>query len=107
MAYSDSIEGPWTEYKQNPVVKGPSAPDIRWIEEKKKFFLWGHQKNSQTELWTSEDGIHFDYHSVSISAGNIGTRNATYSRMYHACSKFPPSAPPASRSLGKGTGPPS
>lgn len=46
------------------------------------FFLWGHQKNSQTELWTSEDGIHFDYHSVSISAGNIGTRNATYSRMY-------------------------
>jgi hypothetical protein len=82
MAYSDSIEGPWKEYKQNPVVEGPSAPDVRWIEEKGKFFLWGHRKNSQTELWTSDDGIHFKYHSVSITAQNIGTRNATYSRMY-------------------------
>lgn len=82
LAYSDSIEGPWKEYKQNPVVEGPSAPDIRWIEEKGKFFLWGHRKNSQTELWTSDDGINFEYHSVSITAQNIGTRNATYSRMY-------------------------
>ena len=55
MAYSDSIEGPWTEYNQNPVVKGPSAPDVCWIEEKSKFYLWGHRKNSQTELWTSDD----------------------------------------------------
>lgn len=82
MAYSDSIEGPWTEYKQNPVIEGPSAPDIRWIEEHGKFFMWGHRKNSQTELWTSKDGIHFDYHSVSVTAKKIGTRNATYSRFY-------------------------
>ncbi len=82
MAYSDSIEGPWTEYKSNPVIKGPSAPDIRWIGEKGKFFMWGHQKNSQTELWTSDDGIHFKHQGVSISARNIGTRNATYTRVY-------------------------
>ncbi|MBD3676313.1 MAG: DUF1961 family protein [Planctomycetaceae bacterium] len=82
LAYADSLEGPWIEYKQNPVVEGPSAPDVRWVEEHQKFFLWGHRKNSQTELWTSEDGLHFTYHSVSITAGNIGTRNATYSRMY-------------------------
>ncbi|MGF1581693.1 MAG: hypothetical protein ACFCD0_20380 [Gemmataceae bacterium] len=82
MAYSDSMEGPWTEYKNNPVIKGPSAPDIRWIEEKGKFYMWGHKKNSQTELWTSEDGIRFKYHSVSITAKKIGTRNATYTRVY-------------------------
>jgi len=82
MAYSDSIEGPWTECEGNPVVEGPSAPDIRWIEEQGKFFMWGHRKNSQTELWTSDDGIHFEYHSVSIKASEIGTRNATYSRVY-------------------------
>jgi len=82
MAYSDSLEGPWKEYPSNPVVKVPSAPDIRWIPEKKKFYMWGHQKNSQTELWISEDGIHFEHHSVSIRASNIGTRNATYSRTY-------------------------
>jgi len=82
MAYSDSIEGPWKEYKQNPVIEGPSAPDIRWIEERGKFYMWGHRKNSQTELWTSDDGIRFEHHSVSVAARNIGTRNATYSRVY-------------------------
>ncbi len=64
MAYSDNIEGPWTEYKQNPVIEGPSAPDMRWIEDKGKFFMWGHTKNSQTELWTSVDGIGFEYHTT-------------------------------------------
>lgn len=82
MAYSDNLEGPWTEYEGNPVLEGPAASDIRWIPEKKKFYLWGHRKNSQTELWTSDDGIHFEYHSVSIKGANIGTKNATYTRFY-------------------------
>jgi len=82
MAYSDSIEGPWTEYQGNPVIEGPSAPDIRWIKEKGKFYMWGHRKNSQTELWTSDDGLHFEYQAVSITAKNIGTRNADYTRVY-------------------------
>ena len=82
MAYSDSLGGPWTESPHNPVVEGPSAPDIRWIDDRGKFFLWGHRKNSQTELWTSDDGVNFQYHSVSVKASNIGTRNATYSRVY-------------------------
>lgn len=82
MAYSDSMEGPWTEYEDNPVIEGPSAPDIRWIKEKGKFYMWGHRKNSQTEFWTSDDGLHFEYKGVSITAKNIGARNATYTRVY-------------------------
>jgi hypothetical protein len=82
MAYADSMDGPWTEYKGNPVIEGPSAPDIRWIEEKGKFYMWGHRKNGQTELWTSDDGLRFEYHSISVKAGDIDTRNATYSRVY-------------------------
>jgi len=82
MAYSDSMDGPWIQYKGNPVIKGPSAPDIRWIEDESKFFMWGHTKNNQTECWTSEDGIRFEHQGVSITAKKIGTRNATYSRMY-------------------------
>ncbi|MEM7144404.1 MAG: hypothetical protein AAF591_04670 [Verrucomicrobiota bacterium] len=82
MAYSDSMDGPWTEYKNNPVLEGPAAPEVRWMEEYKKFFMWGHRKNSQTELWTSEDGINWEYDSVSIKAADIGTRNATYNRVY-------------------------
>jgi hypothetical protein len=82
MAYSDSMEGPWIEYNSNPVIEGPSAPDIRWIKEQGKFYMWGHKKNSQTELWTSEDGIHFEHQGVSITGKNIGSRNATYTRVY-------------------------
>ena len=82
MAYADRLDGPWTEHKGNPVVEGPSAPEVRWMPEHRKFFMWGHRKNSQTELWTSEDGIHFEYDSVSVKASNIGTRNATYNRVY-------------------------
>lgn len=82
MAYANSLAGPWKEYAENPVLTGPSAPEIRWIEEHQKFFFWGHRKNSQTELWTSEDGIRFQYDSVSIKAASIGTRNASYNRVY-------------------------
>lgn len=82
MAYSDRIEGPWTEYQGNPVLEGPSAPDIRWIADKGKFYMWAHRKNSQTELWTSTDGLRFEYQGVSITAESIGTRNATYTRVY-------------------------
>lgn len=82
MAYADSLEGPWTEYKHNPVIEGPSAPDIRWIKEQGKFYIWGHRKNSETEAWTSGDGTHFEYQGVSVTAKSIGTRNATYSRVY-------------------------
>ena len=82
MAFADSLDGPWKEYSGNPVVEGPSAPEIRWMEEYGEFFMWGHRKNSQTELWTSKDGIHFEYDSVSFKASEIGTRNATYNRVY-------------------------
>jgi len=34
MAYADSMDGPWKEYKGNPVIECPSAQDIRWIEAK-------------------------------------------------------------------------
>jgi hypothetical protein len=81
-AYSDSIEGPWTEYEGNPVINDAAIPDIRWIEETGRFHLWGHRKNSLTEIWTSEDGLHFEYHSASVTAKDISTRNATYTRAY-------------------------
>lgn len=93
LAYSDSIEGPWTEYEGNPVVRegapdgplGCAAPDVRWVVDERgvgKFFLWAHSNNSYTELWTSADGIDFEYQGKSIEAAKIGTKNATYTRMY-------------------------
>ena len=82
LVYGDSIEGPWTEFKGNPVIEATAIPDIRWFESTGKFHMWGHRKNSQTEMWTSTDGLNFEHHSVSIAAKNIGTKNATYTRAY-------------------------
>ena len=82
VVYSDNIEGPWTEYQGNPVIEGPAAPDIRWIEEQGRFYMWGHRANKRTELWTSDDGLHFEYMGVSVDAKNIGTKNASYTRVY-------------------------
>jgi len=82
MAHSNSLEGPWTEHKNNPVIRDAAAPDIRWIEERGKFHMWGHTSNSATELWTSKDGLHFEHKGVSVAARNIGTKNASYSRVY-------------------------
>lgn len=87
MAYADSLDGKWVEYENNPVIKGASAPDIRWIKKRNegdigKLYMWGHQRNSKTDLWTSNDGIHFEKHSTAIEASNINCRNATYTRVY-------------------------
>lgn len=82
LVYGDSITGPWKEYEGNPVIESTAIPDIRFMETTGKFHLWGHRKNAQTEMWTSKDGLHFDYHSVSVASKNIGTRNATYTRAY-------------------------
>ena len=82
LVYSDSIEGPWTEYEGNPLIEKTAIPDIRFFESTGKFHMWGHRKNGRTEMWTSNDGLDFDYHSVSVDAKNIGTRNATYTRAY-------------------------
>jgi hypothetical protein len=34
--------------------------------------MWGHRVNTQTELWTSGDGLHFEHQGVSITAENVG-----------------------------------
>jgi len=82
IAYSDSIEGPWTEYKGNPVITDVAIPDIHWIEETGKFHLWGYPSRGRTEMWTSADGIHFENRGVSIAGANVGTRNSTYTRVF-------------------------
>ena len=82
LVYSDNIEGPWTEYKDNPVIEHAAIPEVHWIPETGKFHLWAYSKRAQTDMWTSDDGLHFVHHSTSITGKNIGTRNATYTRVY-------------------------
>tara|TARA_B100000809_G_scaffold54621_1_gene50306 strand:- start:43237 stop:44439 length:1203 start_codon:yes stop_codon:yes gene_type:complete len=82
VAYADSLDGPWSDYENNPVIKGPSAPDIHWNEEHGKYFMWAHHNNSYTVLYISDDGINFTKNSTAITASTIGTKNSTYTRVY-------------------------
>jgi len=83
LAYSDSLKGPWKEYEGNPLIKGVAAPDIRWIEESGKFFMWAHGINYHTDMWTTKDGVKFKKHSIAVHRNKVGTNNATYTRVYN------------------------
>lgn len=82
LAYADSLDGPWTEYAGNPLIQRAAIPDVVWNDDTGRLHLYAHHKNTQTDLWTSTDGVTFRHHSTSIRADRINTRNATYSRTY-------------------------
>ena len=47
------------------------------------------KNNTHTDLWTTTDGINFkDEGIVAIHADEIGTKNATYTRVYEHNNKF-------------------
>jgi hypothetical protein len=82
LAYADSLEGPWREYPGNPLIRNVAIPDVLWIEETGRLHLWAHGRNTETDLWTSTDGVQFTRQGTSIRAATINTRNATYTRTY-------------------------
>lgn len=94
LAYADALEGPWKEYEANPVISKDwkpnyevghvSSPDIVWIEEEKKYFLYFHGENDTTRFASTTDGLHFTYEGVSFTDkvfnGEVG--QASYARVY-------------------------
>lgn len=93
LAYADSIEGPWVEYSENPIIARDWQPHYSvshvasahpiWNEEEGKLFLYFHGENSVTRLATSEDGIHFNYEQVVIRTSDFtGISEASYARVF-------------------------
>ncbi|KKL86368.1 hypothetical protein LCGC14_1945430 [marine sediment metagenome] len=94
LAYADSLEGPWTEYKTNPVISRIWQPHYTvshvcsahalWIPDEKRLFLWYHGENSETRYATTEDGIHFEYGDIAVRGRDFekGVFNASYSRVF-------------------------
>jgi hypothetical protein len=93
LAYADSLEGPWQEYQQNPLisrhwkphyrVSHVSSPHALWIEEEKKLYLWFHGENSTTRYASSVDGIHFTYEGVAVSTKNFDhISECSYARVF-------------------------
>ncbi|MEO3776491.1 hypothetical protein ABGB16_06510 [Micromonospora sp. B11E3] len=93
LAYSDSIDGPWTEYDANPLISNTwlphystvshvSSPHAVWIEGERKLFLYFHGENSITRYATSDDGIHFSYGGTAVSRNETTGGETSYARVF-------------------------
>ncbi|WP_326692256.1 hypothetical protein OIE63_37395 [Streptomyces sp. NBC_01795] len=94
LAYSDHIEGPYTEYPRNPIVSRDwrphysvshvSSPHVMWHEERREMWLYFHGENTTTRLARSADGIHFTYDKTVLTTGMLpaGTTEASYARVF-------------------------
>ena len=94
LRYSDSLEGPWTEYPSNPVIKRTwsphydaphvSSPDAIWNEEAGRMIMYFHGPNSATRWAYSDDGIKFGYGGIAVQNSMAGpnVRESSYARVF-------------------------
>ncbi|MBC9712688.1 hypothetical protein H9Y04_08880 [Streptomyces sp. TRM66268-LWL] len=94
LAYADSIEGPYTEYAANPIVKNDwsphykvshvSSPHVMWNADHRELWLYFHGENTTTRLARSKDGIHFTYDKTVLTTAMLpaGTTEASYARVF-------------------------
>ena len=88
LAYADRLEGPWTEYPANPVIKNAwpphyavqhvSSPHALYQAEEKKLFLFFHGDNDTTRFASSADGVRFEYRGVSLDSASTGGYDAVF-----------------------------
>jgi hypothetical protein len=94
LSYSDSLEGPFVEYPDNPIVKNVwspyynvthvSSPHVLWNSAAKEMWLYFHGENTTTRLARSKDGITFTYDKVVLSTSMLpsGTTETSYARVF-------------------------
>ncbi|PWD49915.1 hypothetical protein C8046_03685 [Serinibacter arcticus] len=94
LRYSDSLEGPWTEYAANPVVENVwdpyysvphvSSADAIWNEQAGRMFLYFHGSNSQTRWAETDDGVTFDYGGLAVdnAMGGPNVTETSYARVF-------------------------
>jgi hypothetical protein len=94
LAYSNSLEGPFTEYQDNPVVKNVwsphysvshvSSPHVMWNSAAREMWLYFHGENTTTRLARSKNGVDFTYDKVVLSTSMMpsGTTETSYARVF-------------------------
>ncbi|WP_419997983.1 twin-arginine translocation signal domain-containing protein [Streptomyces boninensis] len=94
LAYGDSLEGPFTEYPHNPIVKNKwaphydvshvASPHVMWHEGKKELWMYFHGENTTTRLARSKDGIHFTYDKTVLTTAMLpdNVTEASYARVF-------------------------
>ncbi len=94
LMYADSLDGPWTEYAENPIIASEwlphydvshvSSPDAIWNEEAGELFVYFHGENSTTRYASSTDGIHFEYGDRVVwnELGGPAVTETSYARVF-------------------------
>ncbi len=95
LMYADSLDGPWTEYAENPVVSNEwppyyahvphvSSPDAVWDDATGQMLLYFHGNNATTRWAASDDGVAFDDAGVAVTNadGGAGTTETSYARVF-------------------------
>ena len=94
LMYGDNLEGPWTEYANNPVIDNEwsphysvphvSSPDAKWNVESGRLFVYFHGSNSVTRWAETDDGINFDYGGVAVTneMGGPDVTETSYARVF-------------------------
>ena len=78
---ADSLDGPWTEFADNPIIAASSpphfdvshvsSPDAVWDSAGERVLLYFHGENSTTRVAESLDGVTFTQLGVAVdSSGN-------------------------------------
>lgn len=94
LAYSDNIEGPYTEYSSNPIiakdwdgkynVSHVSSPHVIWSSQYNKFLMYFHGENDTTRWAYSTDGVNWGYGGISVTASDFGgnVSESSYARVF-------------------------
>lgn len=89
-----SLEGPWTEHPENPVIANQwsphydvphvSSPDAKWNVESGRLFVYFHGSNSQTRWAETDDGVNFEYGGLAIdnAMGGPDVTESSYARVF-------------------------
>ncbi|MDF2454755.1 MAG: hypothetical protein K0R51_748 [Cytophagaceae bacterium] len=91
MAYSNSITGPFTEYANNPILSNKhqgmfnvthvSSPQVVWMPQYQKYFLYFHGENTTTRWAHSTDGINWE-----LAQDNAALKTSDWGADFTECS---------------------
>ncbi|MEV0734263.1 MULTISPECIES: hypothetical protein [Polymorphospora] len=93
LAYADRLEGPYTEYPNNPIinrflqgkatVSHVSSPHVVWNAPTREFYLYFHGENHTTRVARSRDGINFTDITPILSTRLVpNTTETSYARVF-------------------------
>lgn len=97
MAASNSLDGPWVEYAENPLISSDwagnykvshvSSPWVMWNDVYNCWFMYFHGENDVTRYATSHDLVNWTYGGVCVVANDFSTsgtglNEASYARVF-------------------------